>query len=174
MRKTIYSDHSEHWESLFRCRCGGHMLSVDRWKDFPGDDQVFLNFWFDEGGDYCNNTLWNRIKNAWSVLWRGGHHKAEIIMDPKDMIELCKQYNEYEEDRKNVVMQKELHNAADLIIRLLPDLNEGQTEEDAYTPTQKRARRWWSNNRDRSGDEQDERQDEATTKIQNQSGILED
>lgn len=134
IKKTIYDDRSEHWESLHKCSCGGHVLSIDRWIEKSQgyqEDSIYMSFWFDEGGDHDNNTLWNRIKNAWSCLIRGGYHKNEIILDKKDFDKLVEWYAD--EGRSQFIkkvageeqtLEKELLQAHQTINRLRKKLSE--------------------------------------------------
>lgn len=67
-------------EEHFRCTCFAHSVSVSRFEGYP---DIEVEFWYALGTNPNWRNLWQRIRDAWKVLWGGNIITHGVILEPQ-------------------------------------------------------------------------------------------
>jgi hypothetical protein len=70
-----------------QCECHAHAIQVMRFDD---EDLVYVSLWSHGFDQDHRPSLWQRLRYAWQMLWRGDFQTNEIILNPEESRDLSR------------------------------------------------------------------------------------
>jgi len=87
-----------------KCECYSEGIEIQYYREDDNDKGFYVNYWkYGIGGRYSGVSLWDRIRFAWKLLFRGTLHGDQIILsvkDAKSMKQYLDKHIKYDEDNK--------------------------------------------------------------------------
>lgn len=106
---TIPNWHDEHnAEPLFvRCDCHSEGLETQYYREDKNDKGFYVNYWkYGIEGRYSCMSLWDRLKYAWKILFKGTLHGDQIILEVSKAEKVRDYLTKYIEYDKNIKDKK--------------------------------------------------------------------
>ncbi len=72
-----------------KCDCYSEGIEIQYFNEDTTDKGFYINYWkYGIGGRYSGVSLWDRIRFAWKLLFRGTLHGDQIIISTKNATNL--------------------------------------------------------------------------------------
>lgn len=70
---------------FIKCECYSEGIEVQYYHEDANDRGFYVNYWkYGIGGRYSGVSLWDRLRFAWKLLFRGTLHGDQIILTTED------------------------------------------------------------------------------------------
>ena len=87
-----------------KCECYSEGIEIQYYREDDSDKGFYVNYWkYGINGRYSGVSLWDRIRFAWKLLFRGTLHGDKLILsvkDAKSMKQYLDKHIKYDEDNK--------------------------------------------------------------------------